>query len=76
MTLGRRRLLTHSLRSQSVDGLLSVMVYTGHEGGAAEAAVVESFCAALPARSWTCTKHALLNRRDAPYLVLAYRTAI
>jgi len=54
-------------------GLLSVMCYTGHAGGSEEAAAVEDFLASLPSRLWTCTRHSLLNRRQAPHLVLAYR---
>jgi len=57
----------------AVGGLISIMCYTGHEGGSKEAEAVEEWSASLPAREWTCTRHALLNRRAAPHLVLAYR---
>jgi hypothetical protein len=54
-------------------GCLSVMVYSGHPEGPAEAAVVDAFAAALPPRQWTSTSLCLMNRAAAPRLVLMYR---
>ena len=54
-------------------GCISVMCYTGHEGGEAEAAAVNELCADLPAKQWTVTQVKLVNRQAAPHLVVAYR---
>ena len=54
-------------------GCISIMCYTGHEGGAAEAAAVHEVCEALPTQQWTVTQVTLVNRQAAPHLVMAYR---
>jgi len=54
-------------------GCISIMCYTGHEGGQQEADAVESLCAALPAHRWTVTSLKLVNRQAAPHLILAFR---
>jgi hypothetical protein len=65
--------LAAAQRALAVGGCISVMVYQGHEGGAEEAAVVDAFAAALPPRQWTSTTVQLLNRQQAPRMVLMYR---
>lgn len=65
--------LTAAASLLRVGGCISCMVYTGHAEGPAEAAAVDAWAAALPPRQWTSTSIALLNRVNAPRLVLAYR---
>jgi len=56
------------------DGLLSVVVYPGHDGGREEAAAVESLLAALPSTLFEVQKISFLNyRTTTPYLMIARR---
>lgn len=56
------------------NGLLSVMCYPGHEGGAAEAEAVETFLSRLPHHSWCTGKYQLLNTGSpAPFQVCAFK---
>lgn len=57
-------------------GVLSVVCYPGHPGGAAEATAVESWLAAHAAQGWRITRYgAIGTRRPAPFLLLAGKTA-
>jgi protein-L-isoaspartate O-methyltransferase len=51
-------------------GLLSVMVYTGHEGGQAEADAVEDWFSRLDKHEYTVQKTCFLNRKNGPYLIV------
>jgi SAM-dependent methyltransferase len=52
-------------------GILAVSIYTGHPGGAEEAAAVEQWAAQLPFRTFHAWLSRQLNRSAAaPYLVL------
>lgn len=56
------------------NGLLSVMCYPGHEGGAAEAEAVEALLSRLPHHAWRTGKYQLLNTGSpAPFQVCAFR---
>ncbi len=56
------------------NGLLSVMCYPGHEGGAEEAEAVEAFLSRLPHHSWRTGKYQLLNTGSpAPFQICAFR---
>lgn len=55
-------------------GLVSVMAYVGHAGGRAEYEAASEVLAALPASEWASSELSLLNRADAPRLLLGYRT--
>lgn len=50
-------------------GLLTVMVYTGHEGGAEEADAVEAYLATLDKHRYVIQKTSFLNRIQGPYLI-------
>lgn len=55
-------------------GIVTVALYTGHEGGPEEAAAVERWAAALHPGRFNVWRHRQLNRPDtAPYLVLVER---
>lgn len=56
-------------------GSVSVVAYTGHEGGMAEYEAVSSFMAELDSRSWVSSETWLLNRSTAPRLLLSHRLA-
>ena len=49
------------------DGLLSVLVYPGHPGGAVEAQAVDTWAAALPPDSAQAITYRQANRPTAPY---------
>jgi ubiquinone/menaquinone biosynthesis C-methylase UbiE len=52
-------------------GIIAIALYTGHPGGAEEAAAVEQWSARLPPRIFTAWQSRQLNRsHTAPYLVL------
>ena len=55
-------------------GLVSVMAYVGHAGGRREYEAASEVLAALPASEWASSELSLLNRADAPRLLLGYRT--
>lgn len=50
-------------------GVLSVVLYPGHEGGDREAAAVEAWAAALPAHSAQAVVYRMLQRPHAPYVI-------
>ena len=52
-------------------GRLAVVVYPGHPGGQEEGAAVEDFFAALPDRDFQVLQMKVVNRPDAPYLLVA-----
>jgi SAM-dependent methyltransferase len=56
-------------------GIITIALYTGHEGGAEEALAVELWGAALPPNSFNVWSSRQLNRPPvAPYLVLVEKT--
>ncbi|XEC97723.1 class I SAM-dependent methyltransferase [Paenibacillus tarimensis] len=50
-------------------GLLSIVVYPGHEGGEAEAAAVEAWSTALPQTAAHAAVYRMLQKPHAPYLI-------
>lgn len=54
-------------------GLLSVLCYTGHPGGAEETEQVIKFAAELGTSEWTSFQLRLVNRPSAPLLIAAYK---
>lgn len=56
-------------------GLLLLVLYPGHEGGAEEAQVLRDFASGLPPRHWHVTEYRTLNARNAPPAVLAVEKA-
>jgi predicted methyltransferase len=51
-------------------GLVTIMLYTGHEGGKEEAENVIEWCRQLPDRQYQVLLHQRLNRFDAPMLAV------
>jgi hypothetical protein len=63
--------LTAALGLLAPGGILLVCIYTGHDGGEAEALAVEAWGEGLPPREWNVWKCRQLNRPAiAPYLML------
>ena len=56
-------------------GLLLLVLYPGHAGGAEEAQVLRDFASGLPPRQWQVTEYRTLNARNAPPVVLAVEKA-
>lgn len=52
-------------------GLITLALYTGHDGGAAEAQAVEQWAASLPQESFAVAKYQFLNQRNAPPFLIA-----
>jgi SAM-dependent methyltransferase len=56
------------------NGVVTIVVYTGHEGGREEAEHIETFLKTLPKSSWDVRVTYTLNREvDAPYLIVISR---
>lgn len=68
--------LKQALTHLADDGVLTVVVYPGHEGGDREAVAVESMLASLPADTWEAQRMGFLNfRPTTPYaMVVRKRT--
>mmetsp|Transcript_5629 Transcript_5629/g.20488 ORF Transcript_5629/g.20488 Transcript_5629/m.20488 type:complete len:252 (+) Transcript_5629:32-787(+) len=67
--------LKSAMTCLAVDGLISIMAYSGHEGGAAEENGVIDLLRELPPSEWQTTAVELLNRLSSPKLLLIRRTA-
>lgn len=50
-------------------GIISIILYTGHDGGAAEASAVEDWAAGLSSAEHEVLRYQFANRRNAPYLL-------
>jgi ubiquinone/menaquinone biosynthesis C-methylase UbiE len=59
------------LRALKKGGLVTMVVYTGHPGGAAEYEALQSYTAALPQAAYTVLEYRLLNQINYPPLLLA-----
>ncbi|WP_106766640.1 class I SAM-dependent methyltransferase [Paenibacillus faecalis] len=54
-------------------GVITVVLYPGHEGGSQEAAAVEAWASALPPRAAQAIMYRGIQRSDAPYLIALER---
>lgn len=54
-------------------GIISVVVYPGHEGGSCEAEAVEAWASSLPRTAAQAVMYRGLQRHDAPYLIALER---
>lgn len=50
-------------------GVLTIVVYPGHEGGEAEAAAVEAWAASLPSSIGQCVMYRFPQKTASPYLI-------
>lgn len=57
-----------------VGGLITVVCYCGHEGGAEEETAVTTWAAGLPKDRWSALAMTWLNRENSPSLLLVERT--
>lgn len=61
--------LTASLELLAVKGILTIVLYPGHPGGAEEADAVQEWASSLPTSAAQCIVYRQLQRSDAPYLI-------
>ena len=54
-------------------GVVTVVAYVGHDGGAEETAAVLAFCATLDPKRFVVSHHVVLNRKNSPQLVAVHR---
>ena len=54
-------------------GVLTVVGYTGHEGGWEEVEAVMGFVSSLDPREFTATNHSIVNRDNCPQLIAVHR---
>jgi len=57
-----------------IGGLITVVCYCGHEGGAEEETAVTTWAAELPKHEWSALAMQWLNRENSPSLLLLERT--
>ncbi|WP_322923081.1 tRNA (mnm(5)s(2)U34)-methyltransferase [Paenibacillus campi] len=62
-----------ALELLSPRGILTIVLYPGHAGGAEEAALVQQWAASLPVWRAQCIVYRQLQRSDAPYLIAIER---
>lgn len=53
------------------EGLLLAVIYSGHAAGAAEAALIDDWAAALPQTRFQVLRYGFINQRNAPPYLLA-----
>ncbi|WP_411345686.1 class I SAM-dependent methyltransferase [Paenibacillus sp. WLX1005] len=56
-------------------GILTIMLYPGHDGGAVEAEMVQQWASSLPVSLAQCIIYRQLQRQDAPYLIAIEKKA-
>jgi predicted methyltransferase len=52
-------------------GVVAVVCYAGHPGGAAETAAVDGFCRELPFAGWRAARYELVNKQGAPIIAFS-----
>ena len=57
-----------------VNGIISLIVYTGHPGGIDESNALLSYVETLPKNRFQIIKYTFLNRSKAPYVLLIEKT--
>lgn len=63
--------LEQCLELLTVNGLLLVVVYSGHDGGSEERDAVVEFVTALPQKSFNVLKYQFINQQHSPPFLLA-----
>lgn len=65
--------LEAALEMLAPGGVITVVLYPGHDGGSREAAAVETWASSLPQRSAQAVMYRGIQRPDAPYLIALER---
>ncbi|WP_303861889.1 class I SAM-dependent methyltransferase [Alkalibaculum bacchi] len=65
--------LKKSLELLKVNGIITICVYTSHEGGVEEASIVEAYLKVLDKYRYKVLKYSCLNDQTSPYIVLIAR---
>jgi predicted methyltransferase len=63
--------LTAATRELGSGGIITVVLYTGHPGGAEEAAAVREWAKGLPQTYWSVLSYRFVNQRGTPPALLA-----
>ena len=67
--------LRKALDMVRVGGVVTVIAYVKHDGGADEHAAVVDVLRSLSPKKFNCTTHGVVNRKGAPVLFAAIRIA-
>ncbi|KKO53550.1 class I SAM-dependent methyltransferase [Paenibacillus sp. DMB20] len=65
--------LEAALEMLAPGGVITIVLYPGHDGGSLEAAAVEAWASSLPQRSAQAVMYRGIQRPDAPYLIALER---
>ena len=63
--------LCFAAKQLNIGGIITILVYTGHEGGREEWEKVWEFSAALPQQLFTVLEYRLINQKNNPPFLLA-----
>lgn len=63
--------LEHGLRYLRKGGLITIVVYSGHEGGAAEKSAVENYVEQLPQEDYKVLMYQFVNQKNSPPFLYA-----
>lgn len=67
--------LHHALALLAPGGRIALVVYTGHPGGRQEGEMAQALLCGLSPRLWHVMRLQVLNRSDAPYLLVVEKRA-
>lgn len=68
--------LKEALAVLKVGGIISIVLYPGHEGGDAEAVAVEQWCLQLPQVVASTAKYQFIQKHNAPYLIVMEKRSL
>ena len=63
--------LEQALNLIKVGGIVTLVIYRGHDGGADEAKQIERFCSSLPQKQFDVLRYELTNQKNTPPYLLA-----
>jgi len=65
--------IVQAMNLLEVGGLITITVYTGHQGGSVEESMIEDLVTKLDKKKWDVLKWSFLNKSEiAPYLIALY----
>lgn len=65
------RAVQAALQILQIGGLITIVIYPGHIGGAQEQQALEAYTASLPQREYTVIRYEIINQVNNPPLVVA-----
>ncbi len=66
--------LEKALNLLSIGGVISIIVYTGHDGGKDESMHIAEYLKTIDMNHYQVLKYQFLNRKNAPYVLLIEKT--